>query len=93
METVRLTTAQAIIRFLNQQYISYDGEENRFVEGIFSIFRSRKCVRFKGQALQDEKHSLRVFQGKNEQAMALAAIGYAKQKNRRQIYYCTSSVG
>ncbi|WP_252344648.1 MULTISPECIES: 3D-(3,5/4)-trihydroxycyclohexane-1,2-dione acylhydrolase (decyclizing) [unclassified Gemella] len=92
METVRLTTAQAIIRFLDRQYISYDGKENRFVEGIFNIFGHGNVLGL-GQALQDEHHSLLAFQGKNEQAMALAAIGYAKQKNRRQIYACTSSVG
>lgn len=92
MSTIKLTTAQALIRFLDNQYISIDGEEIKFVEGIFNIFGHGNVLGI-GQALQDEEHSLKVYQGKNEQGMALAAIGFAKQKKRKQIFACTSSVG
>ncbi|WP_218925347.1 MULTISPECIES: 3D-(3,5/4)-trihydroxycyclohexane-1,2-dione acylhydrolase (decyclizing) [unclassified Gemella] len=92
MNTIKLTTAQALIRFLDNQYINIDGEEIKFVEGIFNIFGHGNVLGI-GQALQDEQHSLKVYQGKNEQGMALAAIGFAKQRKRKQIFACTSSVG
>lgn len=92
MGTIRLTTSQAIIRFINNQYISFDNKEEQFVEGIFNIFGHGNVLGL-GQALQDEKHNLKVYQGKNEQGMALAAVGYAKQMKRRKIFAVTSSVG
>lgn len=92
MGTIKLTTAQALIRFINNQYISFDGVETKFVDGIFSIFGHGNVLGI-GQALQDEEHDLKVYQGKNEQGMALAAVAYAKQMKRRKIYACTSSVG
>lgn len=91
-KTVRLTTAQALIRFINNQYVSFDGHEEKFVEGLFNIFGHGNVLGI-GQALQEEENTLKLIQGKNEQAMGLAAIGYAKQKNRRKIFACTSSVG
>lgn len=91
-ETVRLTTAQALTKFLNQQYISYDGEEHRFVEGVFNIFGHGNVVGL-GQALETHPGDLKIIQGKNEQGMAHAAIAYAKQSLRRKIYAVTSSVG
>ncbi|MDO4814684.1 MAG: 3D-(3,5/4)-trihydroxycyclohexane-1,2-dione acylhydrolase (decyclizing) [Gemella sp.] len=92
MSTIRLTAAQALIRFIENQYISFDGKEDKFVEGIFSIFGHGNVLGI-GQALQDEEYTLKIYQGKNEQAMALAAMGFAKQKKRRKIMACTSSVG
>ena len=92
MSTIRMTTAQALIRFLNQQYIEFDGEEQRFVKGIFTIFGHGNVLGL-GQALSEDAGGLVVHQGRNEQGMAHAAIGYAKQNHRRQIYACTSSVG
>lgn len=92
MQTVKLTTAQALVKFLNQQYIEVDGKRERFVKGIFTIFGHGNVVGL-GQALEEEMGSLEVYQGKNEQGMAHAAAAFAKQKKRKQIYACTSSVG
>ncbi|MDO6355663.1 3D-(3,5/4)-trihydroxycyclohexane-1,2-dione acylhydrolase (decyclizing) [Caloramator sp. CAR-1] len=92
MKTVRLTTAQALVRFLDNQYVEFDGKENKFVKGIFGIF-GHGCVLGIGQALEEYKGDLVFYQGKNEQGMAHAAIAYAKQKNRREIIACTSSIG
>ncbi|MFS0559722.1 3D-(3,5/4)-trihydroxycyclohexane-1,2-dione acylhydrolase (decyclizing) [Terribacillus sp. 179-K 1B1 HS] len=92
MQTVRLTTAQALVKFLNQQYISFDGEEMPFVEGIFNIFGHGNVLGI-GQALEQDAGHLKVIQGKNEQGMAHAAVAFSKQKLRRQIYAVTTSVG
>lgn len=92
METIRLTMAQALIKFLDNQYIEIDGQENKFVEGIFTIFGHGNVLGL-GEALRYTEHSLRVHQGRNEQGMGLAAMGFAKQNNRQKIYACTSSVG
>ncbi|MGJ8729343.1 3D-(3,5/4)-trihydroxycyclohexane-1,2-dione acylhydrolase (decyclizing) [Listeria aquatica] len=91
-ETIRLTTAQALVKFLNAQYIEFDGEETPFVEGIFTVFGHGNVLGI-GQALSEDRGHLKVFQGKNEQGMAHAAIGFAKQKNRRKIFACTASAG
>lgn len=91
-ETVKLTTAQALTEFLNQQYISYDGKEHRFVEGVFNIFGHGNVVGL-GQALETNPGNLDIIQGKNEQGMAHAAIAFAKQNLRKRIYAVTSSVG
>ncbi len=92
MGTIRMTMAQAIVKFLNQQYIEFDGVEEPFVDGIFTIFGHGMVVGL-GQALQEEPGHLRVYQGRNEQGMAHAAISYAKQHNRRRIIACSSSIG
>lgn len=89
---IRLTTAQALIKFLNQQYINFDGEETPFVEGIFTIFGHGNVVGI-GQALEQDAGHLKVFQGKNEQGMAHAAMAYSKQMLRRKIYAVSTSVG
>ncbi|WNS81542.1 3D-(3,5/4)-trihydroxycyclohexane-1,2-dione acylhydrolase (decyclizing) [Domibacillus sp. DTU_2020_1001157_1_SI_ALB_TIR_016] len=92
MGTVRLTTAQALIKFLNQQYIHVDGEETPFVEGIFNIFGHGNVVGI-GQALEQDAGRLKVYQGKNEQGMAQAAIAYSREMLRRKIYAVTTSAG
>ncbi|GIM46630.1 3D-(3,5/4)-trihydroxycyclohexane-1,2-dione hydrolase [Collibacillus ludicampi] len=92
MKTIRLTMAQALIKFLNQQYIEFDGREEKFVKGIFTIFGHGNVLGI-GQALEEDPGDLEVYQGRNEQGMAHAAIAFAKQKNRKQIMACTSSVG
>lgn len=92
MNTIRLTMAQALVRFLDNQYVSVDGLESKFVKGIFTIFGHGNVLGL-GQALEEDAGELVVHQGRNEQGMVHAAIGYAKQKRRRQIYACTSSVG
>ncbi len=92
MSKIKLTVAQALIKFLDQQYVEVDGVEIKFVKGIFSVFGHGNVLGL-GQALEQDSGALVVHQGRNEQGMVHAAIGYAKQKLRRQIYACTSSVG
>ena len=92
MKTVRLTMGQALVRFLDNQFISFDGVEEKFVHGVFGIF-GHGCVVGLGEALQEQNHSLKFYQGHNEQGMAHAAIGFAKQNNRRKIMAATSSIG
>ncbi|MCT4593868.1 MAG: 3D-(3,5/4)-trihydroxycyclohexane-1,2-dione acylhydrolase (decyclizing) [Anaeromicrobium sp.] len=91
-KTVRLTVAQALVKFLNNQYVEFDGQEYRFVKGIFTIFGHGNVVGL-GQALEEDPGHLVVHQGRNEQGMAHAAMAYGKQKHRKQIYAATSSVG
>lgn len=92
MQTVRLTTAQALVRFLDNQYLEVDGEEIKFVKGIAAIFGHGNVLGI-GQALEQDLGNLTLYQGRNEQGMAHLAIGFAKQHKRQQIIACTSSVG
>ncbi|MCW3489998.1 3D-(3,5/4)-trihydroxycyclohexane-1,2-dione acylhydrolase (decyclizing) [Dethiobacter alkaliphilus] len=92
MKTIRLTMGQALVKFLDNQYLEFDGEENKFVKGVFSIFGHGNVTGL-GAALEEERAGLRLYQGRNEQGMAHAAMAYAKQKNRREIIACTSSIG
>lgn len=92
MATVRLTMTQALLKFMDNQYVSFDGQEQKFVEGVFGIF-GHGCVVGIGQALEQGDHSLTFYQGKNEQGMAHSAIGFAKEHNRRKIIPVTTSVG
>ncbi|MDE6474638.1 MAG: 3D-(3,5/4)-trihydroxycyclohexane-1,2-dione acylhydrolase (decyclizing), partial [Clostridia bacterium] len=92
MKSERMSVGEAVVRFLDNQYVSFDGKENKLVEGVFTIF-GHGCVLGIGEALSMGKHSLKVYQGKNEQGMAQAAIAYAKQNNRRKILPCVSSIG
>ncbi|WP_099352541.1 3D-(3,5/4)-trihydroxycyclohexane-1,2-dione acylhydrolase (decyclizing) [Fredinandcohnia onubensis] len=92
MEKIRLTTAQALIKFLYQQYIHVDGQEFPFVEGVFNVFGHGNVLGV-GQALEQDSGHLKVIQGKNEQGMAHAAIAYSKQMLRQKIYAVTTSVG
>ena len=92
MKTVRLTMAQALVRFLENQYIAYDGIEHPFVEGVIMLPGHGNVVGL-GQALRQEAHRLKVWQGKNEQGMAHTAVAFAKQMKRKKIIAVTSSVG
>jgi len=92
MATVRLTMAQALLRFLDNQYIDVDGEEIKFVNGVCGIF-GHGCVVGLGEALAAKENKLPFYQGKNEQGIAHAAIGYAKQNDRKRIMAVTSSIG
>ncbi|WJH31753.1 3D-(3,5/4)-trihydroxycyclohexane-1,2-dione acylhydrolase (decyclizing) [Paenibacillus sp. CC-CFT742] len=92
MTTIRLTMAQALLRYLDQQYISVDGVETKFVKGVIGIFGHGNVTGI-GEALERCPGSLTYMQGKNEQGMVHTAAAYAKQKNRRQIYACTTSIG
>ena len=97
METVRLTASQALVRFLENQYISYidmDGneQEHKFVKGIFMLPGHGNVVGF-ANGVEQELKDMIVYQGKNEQGMAQAAVAFAKQMKRKQIFAVTSSVG
>ena len=92
MKTVRLTMAQALVRFLENQYIEVDGEQSRFVRGVFIIPGHGNVVGL-GQALSQEAKHLEIWHGQNEQGMAQAAVAFAKQMKRKQICVATSSVG
>ena len=92
MNRERLTMSQALVKFLDNQYIEVDGVESKFVSGIFGIF-GHGCVVGVGQALEQGGHNLKFYQGKNEQNMGLAAVAYAKQMDRKAIIPCVSSIG
>lgn len=92
METIRLTTAQALVKFLNQQYIDVDGVETPYVEGIFHVFGHGNVLGL-GQALADDPGHLKSFNGKNEQGMAHSAIAFARQNLRKKIFGVTTSAG
>lgn len=92
MKTVRLTMAQALVRFLENQYIAYDDAEHPFVEGVIMLPGHGNVVGL-GQALRQETRRLKIWQGKNEQGMAHTAIAFAKQMKRKKIIAVTSSVG
>ena len=91
-KTIRLTTAQAIVKFLDNQYVCMDGEETKFVEAFFTIFGHGIAVGL-GEALDSNPGGLRVMQGRNEQGMCHTAIAYAKQCDRKKIIPCAASVG
>ncbi|MGN0538785.1 MAG: 3D-(3,5/4)-trihydroxycyclohexane-1,2-dione acylhydrolase (decyclizing) [Candidatus Fimenecus sp.] len=88
----KMTTAQALVKFLDNQYVSFDGVETKFVDGIFTVF-GHGIVLGLGEALDSDKGGLRVYQGKNEQGMAHVAASFAKMNNRRKIIACASSIG
>lgn len=92
MKTLRLTAGEAVIKYLDNQYVSLDGKESKFVEKAFTLF-GHGCVLGTGEALAMAKHGIKVYQGKNEQGMAHVAMSYAKQHNRRKIIPCFSSIG
>ena len=92
MRTIRLTMAQALLRFLDAQYVELDGFEHKFVHGVMGIFGHGNVAGL-GEALEYGDSSLRFIQGNNEQGLVHAATAFAKQKNRLGIYACTSSIG
>ena len=91
MNTERLTMAQAIVRFLKNQYSERDGVEQHFFGGCFGIF-GHGNVAGMGQALQ-QYPDFRYYQTRNEQAMVHTAAAYAKHSNRMRTLACTSSIG
>jgi 3D-(3,5/4)-trihydroxycyclohexane-1,2-dione acylhydrolase (decyclizing) len=92
MTTVRLTAAQACVRFLAKQYIDLEGETVPYFAGVWAIFGHGNVAGI-GEALTDVQDSLPTYRAHNEQAMAHAAIAYAKQMRRRRAMVCTSSIG
>jgi 3D-(3,5/4)-trihydroxycyclohexane-1,2-dione acylhydrolase (decyclizing) len=91
MKRERLTTAQALIRFLNAQYVERDGIEHKFFGGCFGIL-GHGNVGGIGAALF-EFPEFRYYPCRNEQAMVHIAVGYAKMRNRLGTFACTSSIG
>ena len=92
MKTIRLTMAQALVRFLENQFVAYDDIEQPFVRGVFMLPGHGNVVGL-GQALAQERRRLEVYQGKNEQGQAHVAVAFAKHMKRKQIMAVTSSVG
>lgn len=84
--------AQALVKFLSNQYISVDGKESRFVQGVMGIFGHGNVVGL-GQALEQYQDEMPYTQGKNEQEIAHVCVAFAKQKKRHAIYACTASIG
>ena len=89
---VRLTMAQAVVRWLTQQFTEIDGARVPLFAGVFGIF-GHGNVTCLSEALEAVQDRLPTWRGQNEQSMALAAIGFAKAKRRRQIMIATSSIG
>ena len=92
MKTIRLTMAQALVRFLENQFVAYDDIEQPFVRGVFMLPGHGNVVGL-GQALAQERRRLEVYQGKNEQGQAHVVVAFAKHMKRKQIMAVTSSVG
>jgi 3D-(3,5/4)-trihydroxycyclohexane-1,2-dione acylhydrolase (decyclizing) len=89
---VRMTMAQAVVRFLSQQRSSRDGREQPFFGGVFGIFGHGNVAGI-GQALQEQRSAMRYYLARNEQAMVHTAAAYAKMHNRLRTLACTSSIG
>ena len=92
MSTIRLTVAQAIVRYLQVQSSERDGETQRLVPGILGIF-GHGNVHGLGQAIEEYGTDLQFFQGRNEQSMVHTAAGFARATRRRQTLAVTSSIG
>ncbi|MER9934071.1 3D-(3,5/4)-trihydroxycyclohexane-1,2-dione acylhydrolase (decyclizing) [Mesorhizobium sp. M0088] len=92
MATVRLTVAQALVRYLSNQFIVICGEQVPLFPGVFAIF-GHGNVTCLSEALEAIKDVLPTWRGQNEQSMALAAIGFAKARRRRQIMVAATSIG
>jgi 3D-(3,5/4)-trihydroxycyclohexane-1,2-dione acylhydrolase (decyclizing) len=92
MSTTRLTMAQAVVKYLAAQKVAIDGLEKPFVGGVFAIFGHGNVAGI-GEALAANRDALPTLRAHNEQAMAHAAIAFAKANNRRRIMACTTSIG
>lgn len=92
MKTMRLTMAQALVKYLQAQYIQIDGQEAKLFGGMFAIFGHGNVAGL-GEALNEVKEEFPTLRAHNEQGMALAAIAYAKQYRRQRIIAATTSIG
>ena len=92
MGTRRLTMAQALVRYLAAQHVETDGAHERLFAGVWAIFGHGNVAGL-GEALAAHRADLPTYRAHNEQAMALAAIGFAKAMRRRRMMACTSSIG
>src|SRR3954470_17756599 len=91
-KTIRLTAAQAAVRYLAAQRSDIDGAEVPLFAGCWGIFGHGNVAGL-GEALYHARETLPTFRAHNEQGMALAAVAFAKAKNRRQMMACTTSIG
>jgi len=92
MSTLRLTAAQAAVRYLANQFVEADGGEVPYFAGVWAIFGHGNVAGL-GEALYASRDVLPTYRAHNEQAMAHAAIAYAKQMRRRRAMICTTSIG
>ena len=92
MKTVRLTMAQALVRYLGAQRCTIDGQDLPLFAGVFAIFGHGNVAGL-GEALYDQRDALPTYRAHNEQAMTHAAIAFAKASRRRRMMACTTSVG
>jgi 3D-(3,5/4)-trihydroxycyclohexane-1,2-dione acylhydrolase (decyclizing) len=92
MKTIRLTAAQAMVRFLAAQMTEVDGRKQRLFEGVFAIFGHGNVAGF-GEALYSARDLLPTYRAHNEQGMAHAAIAFAKASRRKRMMACTTSIG
>ena len=93
MKTQRLTTAQALVTYLTQQYVKLDdGSELPLFAGVWSIFGHGNVAGL-GEALYSVQEQLPTYRGHNEQSMAHAAIAFTKARQRQQVMVATSSIG
>lgn len=90
--TTRLTTGQALVRYLMNQRVEFDGEEQPFFAGMWGIF-GHGNIGGVAEALQEVGPAFPYYLGRNEQAMVHAAVAFAKLKNRRQAFACLTSIG
>ena len=90
--TIKLTMAQALVKYLCNQYILINGKKEQLYAGVFGIF-GHGNVTCLAEALEQVKEELPTWRGQNEQSMALAGIAYSKSKLRQQIMVATSSIG
>jgi 3D-(3,5/4)-trihydroxycyclohexane-1,2-dione acylhydrolase (decyclizing) len=91
--TVRLTAAQALVRYLTAQWSERDGNRRRLVPGIFGIFGHGNVCGLGPALEEDAGRQLHFHQPKNEQAMVHAAIGFARASNLLSTMACTASIG
>jgi 3D-(3,5/4)-trihydroxycyclohexane-1,2-dione acylhydrolase (decyclizing) len=92
MATLRLTAAQALVRWLAAQFIDIDGAETPYFAGVWAIFGHGNVAGL-GEALQAAGDALPTYRAHNEQAMAHAAVAFAKASKRRRAMVCTTSIG
>src|SRR5438270_11919972 len=92
MKTIRLTAAQALVRFLAAQSVERDGVQHRFFGGCWGIFGHGNVAGI-GEALFESPELLPYHMALNEQSMVHTAVGYARHKERLQTFACTSPGG
>ena len=91
-DTLRLTMAQALVRYLQAQWSERDGKTQRLIPAMFGIFGHGNASGL-GQAVYEHGQDLKFYQPCNEQAMVHTAIGYAKASFRRSTLACAASIG